>query len=565
MLQLQDFPRRYLPRDFDCADAAAAAARFDELERRPLPDLPALQRWLADFDELATALDEARSLRQVASTRHTDDPAVQEAFRSFVERMDPLVSERSVRLESRLLDSPHHARLDPALHGEFLASLAMRRRLFRPENIPLEVEETGLTTDYQKIYGATTIEFEGKTHTLPQMALYSDDLDRRRRESAWRAGEQRIARDGEDYEKLLDRLVELRTRMARNAGCRDYVEYRFLQFRRPYSPEDCRRFHDSVEKHVIPLLRAQQAERRKKLGLASLRPWDLQVDLQGRPPLRPFRDDRHLIDLVRTALEQVDAEFGRRVAWMDESGMLDLGTRKGKAPGGYMCTMNERRVPFIFMNAAGLQKDVNTLLHECGHAFHSFETRHHDLCFNRGYPIEFAEVASMSMELVGLDRIGYSPEDKRRACLEHLESVVRILAWVATIDSFQLDFYARPAHTRDERRAIWLKAFRRFRGDVDYAGLEEAEAGRWRLQPHIYANALYYIEYAIAQLGALQVWRNCRKDPARGIQAYRNGLRLGFTRPLPQLFEAAGAHFDFSEKTVGELMRFVQGEIEKLR
>ncbi|MGH7163024.1 MAG: M3 family metallopeptidase, partial [Planctomycetota bacterium] len=316
-----------------------------------------------------------------------------------------------------------------------------------------------------------------------------------------------------------------------------------------------------------PLLRDLHRARRDRLGLPALRPWDMQVDVSGRPPLRPFRKGDELVSLVRRVFDRLEPEFARRIDWMDRSRLLDLDAREGKAPGGYMCGLDERRVPFIFMNAAGLQADVNTLLHEGGHAFHLFEARDHDLAFNRSAPIEFCEVASMSMELAGLERIdgAYREEDARRARLEHLESVVRILCWVCSIDSFQLDLYARPGHTREERRALWLDAFRRFRGEIDYAGLEDAEARRWHMQSHLFVHALYYIEYAIAQIGALQIWRNIREDRARGLAAYRRGLALGNTRPLPSLFEAAGARFDFGERTVGEVTDLLRREIETLQ
>jgi oligoendopeptidase F len=447
-----------------------------------------------------------------------------------------------------------------------LEDVAMRILLYRPENVALQVEETQLDTEYHKTYGATTVPFEGREHPISRMKVFYDDLDRHRREGAWRAAEERVARDRETYEALLDRLVGLRTRMARNAGCRDFVEYRFLQFRRPYTPEDCRRFHASVEKRVLPLVKTLQAERKAKLRLPSLRPWDMTVDVDGRPPLRPYRDEKELVSLVRRAFSKLDSEFGGRIGWMETSKLLDLDARAGKAPGGYMCQLDERRVPFIFMNSAGVQQDVNTMLHEGGHAFHCFEARDLEPSFNRSAPIEFAEVASMSMELLGLDVMEYGNEaDVRRARREHLEGIVKILGWICTIDRFQLDLYARPDHTREERRTMWLDSFRRFRGDVDYSGLERSEADRWHLQPHLYGNALYYIEYAIAQLGALQVWRNFRRDPKTGVRAYRAGLALGNTKALPGLFEAAGARFDFGDRMLGELMDLVASELAKLR
>jgi len=564
MIQVSEPKRSYLPAGFQAADPAAVNARFDELDARPLADLAALKAWIRDGDELAAALEQERNLRFIATTQNTADEKVQAAYQSFVETIDPILQERGFQLAARLLASPDHARLEPAVYGQYLFAVKTRQELFRKENIALQVEESRLQTEYGRLVGGTQVEFEGKPHPLPRMRVYRDALDRKKREAAWRATSRRLLQDRERYEALFEELFALRQRIARNAGFPDYIGYRFKEWRRPYSPADCRTFHAAVEAHVLPVLKELRRERREKLGLAALRPWDLDVDLEGRAPLRPFETAPDLIRLSRDLLGRVDKVFGSRIDWMRDDKMLDLDSRPGKGPGGYMCELPERRVPFIFMNAAGLQQDVNTMLHEGGHAFHVFETRQHELSFNRSAPIEFAEVASMSMELLGLDFADgpYGAAAANRARREHLEHILEILAWISTVDCFQLELYARPDHTREERRDLWLATARRFRVEVDYSGFQEEEAARWHMQSHIFVHAFYYIEYAIAQLGALQVWRNFRKDPVHAVAAYRKGLSLGHTQPLPKLFEAAGARFDFGERTVGELMTFVRGELE---
>ncbi|MGQ0615036.1 MAG: M3 family oligoendopeptidase [Planctomycetaceae bacterium] len=563
MIQLSEYKRSYLPAAFQAADPAEVNARFDELQARPLGDLAALKTWIRDGDELAAALEQERSLRYIATTQNTADEQAQAAYRSFVETIDPILQERAFQLGVRLLASPHHARLDPEVYGQYLLSVRTRQELFRKENIPLQVEESRLQTEYGKLVGGTQVEFQGNRHPLPRMRVYRDALDRKTREGAWRATSRRVLQDRDRYEALFEELFAVRQRVARNAGFADYIGYRFKEWRRPYSPAECRAFHAAVEAHVLPVLKELRRERREKLGLAALRPWDLDVDLEGRAPLRPFEKADDLIRLSRDLLGRVDEVFGSRIDWMRDNKMLDLDSRPGKGPGGYMCELPERRVPFIFMNAAGLQQDVNTMLHEGGHAFHVFETRPLELSFNRSAPIEFAEVASMSMELLGLDFADgpYGAAAAARARREHLEHILEILAWISTVDCIQLELYARPGHTRAERRDLWLATLRRFRVDVDYSGFEEEEAARWHMQAHIFVHAFYYIEYAIAQLGALQVWRNFRKDPARAVTAYRKGLSLGYTQPLPKLFEAAGARFDFGARTVGELMKFVRSEL----
>ncbi|MFQ5844534.1 MAG: M3 family oligoendopeptidase [Planctomycetota bacterium] len=566
MIQLPEFCRRSLPADFDAADPAAAAAVFDELEARPLEDRAALETWLADLDELLVALREERDRRLVASTCDTRDATAQDAYRTFIETVEPHRRRRTDALDDKLLGSPFVAELDRDRLGQFLDAVRARRRLFRKENVALQVEQERYQNDYQRLIGGTLVSFEGEERPLPRMRVFAQDQDRARREGAWRAATGRVLQERDRCEDLFERLVAVRTRMARNAGLPDFEAYRFVEWRRCYTPEDCERFHAAVEARVLPLRRELQRARREALGLAALRPWDLDVDPAGRPPLRPFEGGGQLVALARRLLSRVDPLFGERVAYMERRGLLDLESRPGKAPGGYMCDFPEQRLPFIFMNASGVQADVNTMLHEGGHAFHVFETRSLEPNFNRGSPTEFAEVASMAMEHLGLEFAAevYGEEDARRARREHLARVIVTFCWVATIDSFQHRIYTRPDHTPEERRALWLECHRRFLGDVDHSGLEEAEAYRWHLQGHLFTHALYYIEYALAELGALQVWRNFRRDPAAAVAAYRCGLALGHQRSVPELFRAAGAEFDLGEETLGGLMDMVAAEIDRL-
>jgi oligoendopeptidase F len=316
----------------------------------------------------------------------------------------------------------------------------------------------------------------------------------------------------------------------------------------------------------MPALRQLQARRRAKLGLETLRPWDLAVDPSSLPPLRPFEKIESLLDGAQEIFDRLDQRMARDFRLMREKGLLDLENRKGKAPGGYQCTLSESRLPFIFMNAVGLQRDVETILHEAGHAFHALAARQEDLFPYRNAPLEFCEVASMSLELLGnqfLDKF-YSPADARRARRKHLEGVLEIFPWIATVDAFQHWIYSHPGHARGDRQRAWLELMDRFGGEVDWSGQEKARAHLWHRQLHIFLHPFYYVEYGIAQLGALQVWRNARKDPARALEQYHRGLALGGSRPLPELFEAAGCPFDFSRQTVQPLVRMVSSELSGL-
>ena len=439
--------------------------------------------------------------------------------------------------------------------------------LFRPENVPLETEETKVSQQYQKLSGSLTVNFRGEEKTLVQMGRYQEEPDRATREEAWRLVVERRLKEREVFDGQFDELVRLRQQIAKNAGFDNYRDYAFRRMGRfDYTPEDCEKFHNAVAAEVMPLVKEAHAQRREKLGVSSLRPWDLSVDPLNRPPLKPFEAVPEMVRRTQRIFDKLDPELAAGFKLMEDRNLLDLENRKGKAPGGYQSTLAEARVPFIFMNAVGLQRDVETILHEAGHAFHALATQEEDLHAYRSAPIEFCEVASMSMELLGNEYIEefYSKPDAQRARRVHLENILTILAWIATVDAFQHWIYTHPSHTREERRQAWADLMTRFGGGVDWSGLEEAQASLWHRQLHIFIHAFYYIEYGIAQLGALQVWANSRKDQVRALADYKKSLSLGGARPLPELFKAAGCPFDFSRKTLAPLVDLVRSELSKL-
>jgi oligoendopeptidase F len=373
--------------------------------------------------------------------------------------------------------------------------------------------------------------------------------------------------EADKFDDVLDRQIRLRTQIARNAGFENYRDFAFRRLGRfDYTPDDCAQFHDAVEKEVMPVVRELQAQRRAQLKLEKLRPWDLSVDPLNRPPLKPFAEVGEMVSRTQKIFDRLDGELAGGFRQMDDLKLLDLDNRKGKAPGGYQSTLAESRLPFIFMNAVGLQRDVETILHESGHAFHAFATRDEDLYAYRSAPIEFCEVASMSMELLGNEFIEefYSAADANRARRVHLEGVVGVFPWIATVDAFQNWIYTHPDHTRDERRRAWLELMNCFGGDVDWSGHEAARANLWHRQLHIFLHPFYYIEYGIAQLGALQVWANSKRDKAKALDDYKKSLALGGSRPLPELFQAAGCQFEFSARTIQPLAKMMREELEKL-
>jgi oligoendopeptidase F len=562
-------PRRFVPATLDLGDWEAIEPLFTQLEARAAACSTGaeLEQWIMDSGELGSALDEERARRYIAKTCHTEDASAEKAYLRFIEVIDPALKPRQFELARLFLGHPLRTALPSHGYQVFDRATAVQVELYREENVALETEEARLGNEYNNLSGSLTVRFRDEERTLVAMARYQEEPDRSVREEAWRLVAARRLVEVERIETLFDQLLEVRQRIARNAGFRDYVGYAFrMRGRFDYTPDDCLRFHDAIEAEVMPVLRRLQADRKARLGVAQLHPWDLAVDPLNRPPLRPYSDPARLETGAQEIFERMDPTLSNGFRTMRDLRLLDLQNRKGKAPGGYQYTLSEARLPFIFMNAVGLQRDVETILHEAGHAFHALACRENDVPLYREPPIEFCEVASMSMELLGAEHLDvfYPPSDVVRARRVHLEGIIGVFPWIATIDAFQHWLYSHPGHTRDERKAAWLGLMDRFGGDVDWSGFEDNRAHLWHRQLHLFLNPFYYVEYGIAQLGALQVWSNSKADPAKALRDYQSGLSLGGSRPLPELFERAGCRFDFGRDTVRPLVRLVSDELDRL-
>lgn len=562
-------PRKFVPPATDLGDWSQIEPLFNRLEEsiRKISKSAELERWLLDWSELSAALDEEASKRYIAMTCHTDNAEAEKAYLHFVEKIEPALKPRQFKLEELYLANPARAQLPKKRYEVFDKHTQVHVELFREENVPLETEEAKLSQQYQKLSGSLTVNFRGEEKTLVQMGRYLEEPDRVLREEAWTLVAKRRLQEAEKFEQIFDELVRLRELIAKNAGFTNYRDYAFrARARFDYTPQDCYDFHSAIEREVMPLVRELQKKRREDLQLAALRPWDLQVDPQNQPPLHPFDEVQTMVDRTQQIFDKLDPNLSRGFRLMGELKLLDLANRKGKAPGGYQSTLSESRLPFIFMNAVGVQRDVETILHEAGHAFHALATRDEDLYSYRHAPIEFCEVASMSMELLGNEFIDsfYNPSDSNRARRDHLEGIIEIFPWIATVDAFQHWIYTHPGHTRAERSAAWVELMKRFGGDVDWTGLEDVRANLWHRQLHIFLHPFYYIEYGIAQLGALQVWANAKRDRDAALHAYQQALRLGGSRPLPELFQAAGCRFEFSAATVKPLIQLIRSELDQL-
>ncbi len=574
-------PTGFVPIDLSATQWDRVEGLVRALLERPVRSGAEFEAWIIDRGELEAACSETQENLYIAMTCDTEDAAAQDAYTRFIETITPKMRERFFELDRRQADLARSIRLDPDRYGVLERSVEADVSIYRAENVPLLTELDKSAQAYQKIIGAMSVRFDGEERPLPRMAPYQESTDRPVRESAWRAVAERRRRDREAIDALYDEQIKTRDRVARNAGHADFASYMFTRLRRfDYTREDCRRFHDAIERHVVPLLRREHAKRREAMRLDSLRPWDLAVDPLGCAPLRPFKDGGELQRKCVAAFEKLDLRLARMLASLGDGtntkgpadgACLDLDSRKGKAPGGYQ-TMRERtHKPFIFMNAAGLHNDVATLAHEAGHAFHSMVCINEPILAYRTAPIEFCEVASMSAELLtmphwgGGDGFYPSDADHARAKRQQMMRSIDILPWIAQIDAFQLWVYEHPTHSREERTRAWLALDDRFAGGTDWGGLEVYRETSWQRQLHLFTVPLYYVEYGIAQLGALQMWAIAQeRGEAAAIEGYLRGISLGGSRPLPQLFEAAGLRFDLGSSMVERVTARVERALAAL-
>ena len=489
-------PRRFVPAQVNWDQWEHISPLFDQLEARAArcSAVSDLEQWLLDWGELSAAIDDESSRRYIAMTCHTDDADAEKAYLHFVEQIEPQLKPRQFKLGEIFLAHPLRGELPKRRYEVFDRDTKVHVELFRPENVPLETEENRLGQQYQKLSGSLTVQFRGEEKTLAQMGRHLEEPERALRQEAWELVANRRLQEAEQFEDIFDQMVKLREQIAHNAGFSNYVGYAFrARGRFDYTPADCRVFHDAIEVEIMPVLRELQAERRQKMGLSALRPWDLAVDPQQRPPLRPFAQVEQMISRTETILSKIDTGFAQGFKYMEHFHLLDLANRKGKAPGGYQSTLAESRLPFIFMNAVGQQRDVETLLHEAGHAFHTLASRREELHAYRSAPIEFCEVASMSMELLGNEYLEefYATPEANRARRDHLEGIVKFFPWMATIDAFQHWIYSHPGHSRAERTAAWLALMNRFDDDVDWSGYEKTRAHLWHRQLHLFLHPFY--------------------------------------------------------------------------
>jgi oligoendopeptidase F len=560
--------RHFLPADYVITDWKSLEPYFLDLGQRPLETRAQLEKWLLDMSELEAVVSEDACWRQIKMTCDTENKTLEEAFNFFYMQIQPQIQPYADRLNKRLVENPHTRELDQKEYFTYLRGVRQRIELFREANIPLYSESSVLAQQYGVISGKMTVEVNGQEYTLQQAAKFLENPDRSLRETVYRKVQDRRHEDKEALNDLYTKLIGIRHQMAQNAGFANYRDFKFEELGRfDYTKEDCFRFHEAVREYVLPLVSKINEKKRKKLGLDTLRPWDMEAEPAGTEPLRPFTNGQDLLTKTISCFDELNPFFGNCLRTMEEMGRFDLESRKGKAPGGYNCPLAETGAPFIFMNASGQMGDLTTMVHEGGHAIHSFLAHPLKLSSFKDYPMEIAEVASMSMELFSMDHwelFFNNKNDLARAREHQLERVITIFPWIATIDKFQHWIYENPSHTLEQRKQKWMDILDEFSSEsVDWTGLEHYREFGWQRQLHLFEVPFYYIEYGIAQLGAIGLYMQYKNNKEKALSNYIQALSLGGTRTLPELYDAAGLQFNFSKEHIKQLMEFVSAEMEK--
>ncbi len=567
---IQKLKHSFLPVDFKLTDWNSLEPYFIQLLERKIESETDLEIWLKDMSEIEAFISEDACWRQVRMTCDTENKELEESFNFFFMEIQPKIQPYADQLNKKLVNCPFTNTLDQQKYFTYLRSVKKSIDLFREANIPLQAESSVLQQQYGAIAGKMMVEQDGQEYTLQQAAKFLEHEDRSIRETVYKKIAERRLADKDALNELYSKLIGLRHQIALNAGFSNYRDYKFAEMGRfDYTPDACFNFHDAVKEAVLPLINDIYTEQAKRLGIDKMRPWDTEAEPSGIAPLRPFTDGKDLLKRSISCLDKLDPFFGDCLRKMQELNHLDLDSRKGKAPGGYNMPLAESGAPFIFMNAAAQMSDLTTMVHEAGHAVHSFLAHELELTGFKEYPTEMAEVASMSMELFTMDHWDVffdNEEEMKRAKRHQLERVITIFPWIAIIDKVQHWVYENPNHTLDERRENWLNILNNFTSNaINHEGLENFRSYGWQKQLHLFEVPFYYIEYGIAQLGAIGMWKQYRQNPRQALENYMHALSLGGTKTLPELYKAAGIDFDFSHKNISELMQFVKNELDTLK
>ncbi|MBC7743644.1 MAG: M3 family oligoendopeptidase [Flavobacterium sp.] len=542
---------------------------FKDLQYRQIDGVQDLEKWLSDRSELEAALEEDFAWRYIRMTCDTTNKKLLNDFQYFTTEIEPKIAPINNELNKKFIENPYLDQLDQKKYFVFIRGVKKALEIFREENIPLFTQIQVEQQKYQVITGSMSVTMNDQEYTLEQASVFLKDQDQEVRKLAWEKINQRRLQDKTTLDDLFQVLLKLRHQVALNAGFENFRDYMFQALGRfDYNPHDCYKFHEAIKLEIVPILRSEAENRKQSLGLEKLKPWDLEVDVSGKPALQPFKNGQELIDKSIACFSRIDSYIGERLSIMKANNFFDVDSRKGKAPGGYNYPLAETGAPFIFMNSANTFRDLTTMVHEGGHAVHTFISADLELNDFKHFPSEVAELASMSMELISMDNWDVffnNAEDLKRAKQDQLKDVLKTLPWVAVVDQFQHWIYTNPNQTAEERTEAWKKIFEPFGNNfADWTENEDTLGNLWQKQLHIFEVPFYYIEYGIAQLGAIAIWKNYKENPEIGLKNYLEALKLGYTKTIKEIYETAGVEFNFSAHYVKELAEFVKSELKML-
>jgi oligoendopeptidase F len=566
--EYKKFKRNFVPEKIFWKSSHDLEKLYKSLLVRKINSRESLEKLIRDLNEIKIVLFEKRTKAYINMTSHTNNKKMQAEYIHFITKIEPKAKEYIFKIHENILENNKKYALTSSKYNIYIRHLKNHHKLFRKENVDLEKQEEKLKNKYSKIMGNMMFTFRVKKYTSDQMYKFLEERDRNLREDAYKVIWNRIEKEIEDIYDIFENQIKIRNRIAKNSGFENYRDYKFEEMERfYYTPRDCFSFHKNIKKNIIPLANKIMERRKKALGINYLKPWDIYVDIYGKIPLQPFFTSKELLSKTIEIFKRVHPELGEKVSLMKKNNMLDLESRKGKAPGGYMADLPETKLPFIFMNSAGIHEDILILIHESGHAFHNFSHNKQPTIEYSTPPNEISEVASMAMELITMENwdIFYKKkEDLLRAKIRKLEWIILLFPWISIIDLFQHWLYTQKNLNRKALINKWKELTNSFRPHLDYKGCSFSHKYAWVRVLHLFEVPFYMIEYLIAQLGALQLWANYKKAPQRTINQYIKGLSLGGSRPLPELYKAVGIKFDFSEKMLTKLLNEVNRELESM-
>ena len=562
--------RYFLPNDFVLSTWKDIAPYFNTLLSANFRSKEELITWLKNRSEVDAFLEENLAWRYIRMTIDTRIKELSDSYQFFVTEIQPKLAPLEDQLNKKMLESQFLNDLkNEEAYSIYIRSVETAVALFREENISLEAEVNEKSQLFGSISGAQSIEYNGENITMQKASSLLKEPEESLRKEIFEKISSRRKDDIDKLDSLYTELIKLRNKIAVNAGFENFRDYKFQSLGRfDYTKEDCFNFHESIEKFIVPISKQIQQKKLELLGKDKFQPWDTAVDPEGKAPLKPFKTGNDLLQGTLRIFKRMDEYFSKCLVSLEEMKHLDLESKPGKAPGGYNYPLYEIGAPFIFMNAVGTHRDLITMIHEGGHAIHSFISRDLELTAFKNLPSEVAELASMSMELLTMkhwDEFYEDKNDQNRAMKEHLEDVLGVLPWIAQIDAFQHWVYENPFHSVEERKNEWKSLSTRFgTGLTDWSGYEETRDTSWQRQMHLFEVPFYYIEYGIAQLGALGIWKNSQSDYNKAISDYKNALALGYSKSIVEIYNTAGITFDFSSKNVSSLAQFVSNELKKL-